>query len=414
MKKYITKILCFTIIAVFCTLSLSKNVYTTDSIVTGNKSANCELTINIKDGTDGEFAEDIDVLLTDIAAGTKYNFKLNIENYLLGFSTNSVIKANTTYTVIFTYQYSDKFIVYDLRDGTAVDRFAATESGYTCEWIIKRAGDTANLVLSENNQTIIENSDKKAEAANDIGSDNREADDIFEQFHNVVKHIDGNKAWDGFFITYKAWENKHAETYAKYCSSTMEDWLSKSLFERFILYETYVRMVEYLYLGNYDRFFRSEKDFVDNTIDNAYRNLKSVGNGTEAEAYKELMLWQYEYIIANGTAYNFLTGLNYLESTMGSIPVDPDNEREINLEQERKEIAEVFKELDIANLDETIEPRSEMEVPIEQISDGIWLPNKNKLSGSLTYIILFLLVAILIGVTLYRKSIAVKTDEDEE
>lgn len=90
--------------------------------------------------------------------------------------------------------------------------------------------------------------------------------------------MDNNSDWDNLYLVYQVYENTHTEQYAEICNSTVDDWKSKSNFERFIWYETYVRVAVYRNLGDYDRYFSGEKDFLNHTITNAYEYLNKLGD----------------------------------------------------------------------------------------------------------------------------------------
>jgi len=57
----------------------------------------CELTINITDGTDGEYTGRVWITLTDIAGGNEYSYTLTMQNYLLEplYKTLSLLTPRT-------------------------------------------------------------------------------------------------------------------------------------------------------------------------------------------------------------------------------------------------------------------------------------------------------------------------------
>lgn len=178
-------------------------------------------------------------------------------------------------------------------------------------------GTSVPAISSAVPQTSNAESETETTTEYDAEAIREEASAEFEMFLAAVEHTDGNDEWSEFFRTYRVYVETHGKQYEQYCNGTVEEWNDMSEYDRFLWYETYLRVVVYMHLGNHDRFFSSEKNFIDNTIFNAYNLLQrfeKFGNGTESEAYKTLMLWQYDYIKEYGTVYNFITGQNYLES----------------------------------------------------------------------------------------------------
>jgi len=214
----------------------------------------------------------------------------------------------------------------------------------------------------------------------EINTGNEEADTAFQTFYEEIKHMDNNSDWDNLYLVYQVYENTHAEQYAEICNSTVDDWKSKNNFERFIWYETYVRVVVYRNLGDYDRYFSSEKDFLNHTITNAYEYLNKLGDGTEAKAYKTLMLWQYDYILENGVPYNFLTGLNFVESRNTEATEDTQESQE----QEQKELEEIQEEL------------------LEETADYVESAKANE-GGIFGKVIIIVLCVGVLGIIIYRK-----------
>jgi len=375
---------------IILTLSLGIAIYAFEAtggtdIITGNTAAICALTISISDETGMEFGDDIDVEIVDIAAGVRYGFKLDFENYLLGSDVNALVIANTTYRVTLSYPSADRYTIYNRQDGTVIDRFAATESGYTADWVIRKTDEASG-------QTIV------ALRAN---SGNEEADAMFQAFYDAVKHIDGNEAWRGFYLTYDVYEKTHAERYVQFCSGTEEEWFAKSFFERFLWHETYLRTLGYIALGNYDWFFSSEKAFVDNTIGNAYRSLNTHGDGTEAEAYKTLMLWQYEYFLSHGTVFNFLTGMDYFESVYGAVPVNPIADGEDEVRQGHGDAPELMGGAALSDTNELV----------NSAGSGIWDKTISEIKGNLVTLgLLLVTLAALVGVIVYRRRRAIRQE----
>jgi len=147
---------------------------------------------------------------------------------------------------------------------------------------------------------------------------NAEAAVAFDRFSNAIQHVESNENDKyGFFLrSYDTYFETHVASYLKFTDGTREEWESKSLYERFLWYNTYLRILENLYMGEYDHFFGSESDFLNNCLGSKSLFVNGVGQA-EYDEYVELMLWQYEFIKDYATVYNFMTGQSYQESQIG-------------------------------------------------------------------------------------------------
>jgi len=350
------------------------------------------VTINASNMTNGDFTEDINITLSDIASGNEYRFALtNDTNYM----TVVNVIANTTYSILLEYLDTDKFFVLN-SDGSAIGKFGATADGNNLNWIITDSNDSksANVAGTKSISSI-------------SISDDSDASDVFQKFYDTVKGMDGNQKWDGFFSTYVAYEKIQAQQYMDTCGGTTDDWLKMSNFDRFLWYETYIRIVNYMGLANYDRFFSSEQNYLTNTIDNAYHDLLVYGDGTEAAAYKTLMLWQYDYIIQNGTVYNFMTNQNSSNSDQISEPsIQPDETQGIQKEDQP--------EINTRLQDLTKDPVQENLKTNKVTEKSIWGKTFSRVKSSyVTIIILIILCAGLAGIVIYRKSKVIDDDKEE-
>jgi len=144
---------------------------------------------------------------------------------------------------------------------------------------------------------------------------NVEAAEMFERFINATKHVEINENDKyGFYLSsFETYFETHVASYIKFTDGTREEWKNKPLFDRFLWYNTYLRVLENLNLGEYDHFFGSEEKYLNNCLGSKSLFIKGVGQA-EYDAFVELMLWQYEYIKDYATVYNFMTAQSYRES----------------------------------------------------------------------------------------------------
>ena len=119
---------------------------------------------------------------------------------------------------------------------------------------------------------------------------NAEAAAVFEQFINAIKHVEINENDKyGFFLSsYDTYFETHVARYIKFTDGTREEWENKSCYERFLWYNTYLRILENLYLGEYDHFFGSESDYLKNCLGSKSLFVNGVGQ-SEYDAYIELI-----------------------------------------------------------------------------------------------------------------------------
>ena len=95
------------------------------------------------------------------------------------------------------------------------------------------------------------------------------------------------------------------------------DVYKRQQYDRFVYYESYVRIQKYINLGNWEKYFSSKEAFH-NKITSPVVELM---NGTEegdstvvSDAYLKLMDWQYDYVQEHKAAFDFITGKDYIES----------------------------------------------------------------------------------------------------
>jgi len=145
--------------------------------------------------------------------------------------------------------------------------------------------------------------------------DYTEAARLYEAFLDAAATIENNPdAFLNTLLPHRPHLGVQYQRFTRFTSGTEYEWLAKTALERFILHETYLRPLYQLTLGNFDSFFGSESVFINDNIRSPLQNLASEGDGSEADAFKELMLWQFEYIINTGTAFNFITGQRHAEN----------------------------------------------------------------------------------------------------
>lgn len=321
MEKVLPRLIAFLVIAIGIILGAT-SVYAVP--LTGNEVENCVVTLKLKDTTGVAFTDDVEVIFTDISLGDEYSYILTYaESYGIEKAPTLNVQANTTYTISLSFPHSDVYSIVNA-DGSAIKSFAATTNGATLDWIVKLGG-ASNQV-------------KKIEGEVSISTGNEEADKVFSTFINATKHIETDDRWTGFLHVFDVYAENRADAYVKYCKGTKDEWLNKTSYEQFLYYELYLRQCEYISASLYDYYYGSEQNFVTQNIFSTYNSIKRYGK-EEAEAYKAIMLWQYQYIKQNGTPFNFMSGINYLEV------VDPIKEKRETLQQDKEAMEQVLNDV---------------------------------------------------------------------
>jgi hypothetical protein len=383
MKKVFTMLFAFIMVVVIGTSGAVVYATEADKPATGSTAANCTVTFNLKDTTGVAFTDDVKVQFADIATGKTYDYTLSYAgSYGAGKTPKFTVLANTTYNITITFPHSDSYAIVNA-DGSAIKSFAATENGITLNWNVV-IGGTAKQTTKETTTVKV-----------DTG--NKEADDVFSTFITATKHIESDDNWSGFLKVFTVYSKTRADAYVKYCKGTKEEWLAKTAYEQFLYYELYIRQCEYINAGMYDYYYGSEQNYTTQNIYSTYNSMKRYGE-TEADAYKTIMLWQYEYIKKNGTPYNFMTGLNYLDVDTSAKAVSPTEEAKKAEQQDKEAMEQVAKDVKAS----------------DGASKGIWGDTVSALKGNVISILLLIVLAGgLIGVIVYRKRKNIDSDTKE-
>ncbi|MDL2215790.1 hypothetical protein LJB77_01825 [Ruminococcaceae bacterium OttesenSCG-928-N02] len=112
-----------------------------------------------------------------------------------------------------------------------------------------------------------------------------------------------------------------ARQYAEYCGGSEDDFLALSTFEQFLWFELYINPLKYTTKGQYDTYFSDLGRFQATITERCYSLLSRTGdNGQEiADAYQEIMAWQYNLFAEHGFMYSFMTDEISIEINATSI-----------------------------------------------------------------------------------------------
>lgn len=381
-----------------------------DEELAGDEVVPCTVTFSVTDVT-YSYEGDIEVLMNDVTGTSNKSYTLTKANsYGSGNQPKFTVSAPTTYKITFKGIKEGYQIVNS--DNTEITNFAATANGYEFNWKITYTderkqevekevesirgsigrGSSDNKQTSNNNQNASNTSStqdvKKEESKKTNTSKTQSADEAFQEFLDSVSFVKNDEKWNTYGSGFlgKLFNDKartRADDFVNVVkNATEEDWFNMSQYDRFVYYESYVRIQKYINLGNWEKYFSSREKFH-NEITSPVVELM---NGTEgdstvvSDAYLKLMDWQYDYVQEHKAAFDFITGKDYIESGGSKADLKQEQkDKEAKKEAEKNEIEQAQKEA------------------------GIWDDTKEKVAND---IILILVIAILgcgIGYIAYRK-----------
>ena len=137
---------------------------------------------------------------------------------------------------------------------------------------------------------------------------------LWEEFYELATAMSADPSNDFFFNIFRAWESRNAERYEEFGHGDASEFIDMSDFEQFLWVDTYLRLVENLHQGAFDAFFGSTTVFLNTTVGAQITAISRQCEDTAA-AYEALMLWQYDYIHATSTVFNFVVGANHRDIT---------------------------------------------------------------------------------------------------
>ena len=295
------------------------------------------------------------------------------------------------------YASKEQFTVQNA-DGTAINSFKADSETHTFDWVIVR---NSGEVTPQKSITETKADEYIAK------TNNPEADKVWNTFLESVAILETDSKYEVVMKFYETTKNNFARNYVKVCEDkTEDDYLKMTPFERFLWYSTYVTSVLSTTYANYDTYFSSLGKWNSNVVGGAYHLLKNQRATEQAEAYKTLMEWQYNYFIANGSMYNFITGKSSIEENSKLEKVSPDSANGKDKDPSKEDIQSLLEETGISK--EEIQSLIEEEKNSTKADNGTSNDTVSHIKGNAFMItILLILVAATIGVIVYRKSKAI-------
>ena len=381
-----------------------------DEELAGDEVVPCTVTFSVTDVT-YSYEGDIEVLMNDVTGTSNKSYTLTKANsYGSGNQPKFTVSAPTTYKITFKGIKEGYQIVNS--DNTEITNFAATANGYEFNWKITYTderkqevekevesirgsigrGSSDNKQTSNNNQNASNTSStqdvKKEESKKTNTSKTQSADEAFQEFLDSVSFVKNDETWNTYGSGFlgKLFNDKartRADDFVNVVkNATEEDWFNMSQYDRFVYYESYVRIQKYINLGNWEKYFSSREKFH-NEITSPVVELM---NGTEgdstvvSDAYLKLMDWQYDYVQEHKAAFDFITGKDYIENGGSKADLKQEQkDKEAKKEAEKKEIEQAQKEA------------------------GIWDDTKEKVANDIILILVIAILGCCIGYIAYRK-----------
>ncbi|MCL2840095.1 MAG: hypothetical protein FWE05_04915 [Defluviitaleaceae bacterium] len=397
MKKF-SKGLFVGVLTVILAVSFPFTAYADpDTPPTGDVAIEGDLSIVIINKTDGEYTGNINVSLTCIASERQFSFDLGLSNVLLEIPYERTITANTTYTVAFRFDRAG-YVILDKRN-LPVNRLHITASGYEAVWVLR----DVNAVISGDTGADI--GQVEADIPTDLEDVYIEAHRLWNRFLTLAITMANDNDNRLIFNAYHMHHVTMSQNFERFTHRTADDFIAMSLFERFLWDSTYVRIVDMLHMGEFDTFFGSAENYRSRAIGQIAINIGRTCQETAA-AYEELMMWQYDYIRANSTVFNFITGVNHRDSMRGETG-EPFSFDPIEISEERAADEDRIIQSEIQEfLDELPVPLGADDVEYEA---NIWDRTIARLSANwFTILLLIVVFGGLVGVIVYRKHNEIK------
>lgn len=381
------------LISLIFLLGTATIAFADEETLAGDEVVPCTVTFSVTDVT-YSYEGDIEVLMNDVTGTSNKSYTLTKANsYGSGNQPKFTIPAPTTYKITFKGMKEGYQIVNS--DNTKITDFLATANGYEFNWKITYTdkqkqevekevesirgsigrGSSDSNQTQDNNQNVSNTSttqdSEKEESQKTNTSKNQSADEAFQEFLDKVSFTENDETWNDFATGYLGLFNDEAQSRADdfvnvVKNATEEDWFNMSQYDRFVYYESYVRIQKYINLGNWEKYFSSKEAFH-NKITSPVVELM---NGTEegdttvvSDAYLKLMDWQYDYVQEHKAAFDFITGKDYIENGGSKADLKQEQkDKEAKRKAEINELQEAKKAADIS--DDTSEKRGLVIIPL--------------------------------------------------
>ena len=391
MKKCIATILAVLMLAVTPLTAYATEVET-------HTESNANVTFYITDETNGEYPGSAFTAIMTDNTGTitdEYTFSAG-NSWGNARYPKYTMTAPATYTVKFEGLDSGYKIIDTLTRSDKIT-FETTMGGSPqVLWsIVKSESGTAE---EETEPTIATQAESNSFTVSDEG-----ADEVYNAFLEATAFIAEDTAWQSNVLAeYSLFENRYATWYASYVENgTEKDFLSMSLYDRFVWGETYLMFAWAVNTGTFSEYFRSEEVFANRITDNLVnriQNARDLTNGQQViDAYLALADWQYNYVKESGVPFNFVNNRSYLEE-IGEMP-----ETSEETKTDEEELSEAAEEL-LEDADDKTK---------EETEKGIWDDTMNALARNIVTVLVFIALVVALVVVIQKRKRLNKDDDTD-
>lgn len=361
----------------------------------------CNVTFHITDETtNGYPGSSFTAVMTDTTKTVTDSYSFTKGN---SWGGNNIPKytviAPTTYTVMFE-GVEEGYMIVNTLDLSSDISFEAVDGGVVdCYWSIIEAATTEGANgETGTGSTILEQEEESYTVSNEG------AEEVYKSFLDTVGYIADNEEWyNALLVNFELFgESTYAKWYAAYVENgTEEEFLSMSLFDRFVWTESYLVYAWAVNTGDVSTYFGSEENFENHITSHITNMIESAPNYEAVEnAYLTLAKWQYDYVQETGVPYNFISGRSYLEE-VGEVP-----ETETQEKTDEEELAEAAKEL-LEDADEATK---------EEVEErGVWSDTLEALSKNILTIAIIIILCIAVAVVVWkRKRLNISDNKDSD
>lgn len=391
MKKCIATILAVLMLAVTPLTAYATEVET-------HTESNANVTFYITDETNGEYPGSAFTAIMTDNTGTitdEYTFSAG-NSWGNARYPKYTMTAPATYTVKFEGLDSGYKIIDTLTRSDKIT-FETTMGGSPqVLWsIVKSESGTAE---EETEPTIATQAESNSFTVSDEG-----ANEVYNAFLEATAFIAEDTAWQSNVLAeYSLFENRYATWYASYVENgTEKDFLSMSLYDRFVWGETYLMFAWAVNTGTFSEYFGSEEVFANRITDNLVnriQNARDLTNGQQViDAYLALADWQYNYVKESGVPFNFVNNRSYLEE-IGEMP-----ETSEETKTDEEELSEAAEEL-LEDADDKTK---------EETEKGIWDDTMNALAQNIVTVLVFIALVVALVVVIQKRKRLNKDDDTD-
>ena len=391
MKKCIATILAFLMLAI-----TPLTAYATEAET--HTESNANVTFYITDETNGEYPGSAFTAIMTDNTGTitdKYTFSAG-NSWGNARYPKYTMTAPATYTVKFEGLDSGYEIIDTLTRSDKIT-FETTMGGSPqVLWSIVKSENS--IAEKETEPTVAIQAE-----SNSFTVSNERADEVYNAFLEATAFIAEDTAWQSNVLAeYSLFENRYATWYASYVKNgTKEDFLSMSLYDRFVWGETYLMFAWAVNTGTFSEYFGSEEVFANRITDNLVnriKNARDLSNRQQViDAYLALADWQYNYVKESGVPFNFVNNRSYLEE-IGEIPKTNEETK-----TDGEELSEAAEEL-LEDADDKTK---------EETEKGLWDDTMNALARNIVTILIFIALVVALVVVIQKRKRLNKDDDTD-